>query len=39
VLFGSIAAAVGAAVGIAGTVAVTADDGGAEDAGPPARPV
>ncbi len=40
VLFGSIAAAVGAAVGIAGTVAVTSDDDGdREGAEPPTRPV
>jgi hypothetical protein len=39
VLIGSIAAAVGAAAGIAGAVAVTSDGGSDEVAAPPTRPV
>ena len=39
VLIGSIAAAIGAAAGIAGSVAVTSGDDGEEVAAPPTRPV
>ncbi|MGN6695419.1 MAG: hypothetical protein ACTHN0_14680 [Aquihabitans sp.] len=39
VIVGSIAAALGAAAGIAGTVAATHGDDGDEQAGPPTRPV